>query len=991
MHASGLVLEYLDGCPHLDANIDDKRTARYRQPEFFQQEETRRDKIRTDTRVSQPLASYAVDNLFFHINRVPQGASADQILAALTRYLVPGKPAFETRMLMHWSGPLSASFNIFHLMTTARDGKSIPAYVMEYFAEREPTLLDSVDADGLTPLAYAAQNDYGHFVEVLLAKGADPTSGGNDGLTPLHRAAGQGSAAAVRHLLDAGVDPLIKTWPVLIVYDSYEGWDNEYTEEEAEQRRDTPLASAFESDDKEVVQAFMPFIPPDEINECLHRVGAVDNVREILETGKAEVDCFKSGTTKLFWAAQARALDVIKLLLKHSADPNRRCAADPDSHYSNITTELPHPDRNRGPTPLHAFAGLDHYRRVLFQHDEENAAACLRVLIEAGADVDATMDGKEHSGQNMTPLHFAVLKTDNVIMDWGSMDHSERILTKLLLSAGANPNAKTKNGNTPLHLANTEKPRLLELLVKHGARINAVNAWGRSPLLEMIKRLGYSSSLHKRQPKRVEPFCRLLELGADVHLADDEGDTIFHHIMHSIGSFANPNFMLLIERLLRAGADLNRRNKKGHPPLWEYNGSRGSAVNNAGDEDLLRVLVDAGMDLNARDEKGRTFLWEVLTWYGIEIETIDKFIRLGADPGALTHDGRTLLHYAVEQSKGPQWFRHLILAGVRPDALGNDGDTVIHAVLRGPHMYTSAQEVLQVLIEAGALPLVKNAKGQSALHIVGALDKLKIVLNTPAFRGLGINEPDVDGYTPLHHAVVLGEEVVWSLLHAGADPAALAAGGVSPLHLAALSGRADVVCLLLTTYRDINTLETHVNLLGPGGRAPLHYACRSASPEVVWILLHAGADARKTDNKGLTPLHILAEFKPPQTSISRVADIVRMLQVAGADVNAKAVVEKENEKLSRTSTALDIAVEREGWDLVRGLIAHGAEPRDGHRQSVDFVLATDEEKAAEQAQKAQHSVPLTEDSSAPTRAARVGAGVPDGEGAGPLVQGQKRH
>lgn len=681
-----LSLEYLDACPHFDATIDDRRNANYDDDDFSLQEWNRREKIRADTRVSQPLAPYAVNNLFFHINRVPPGLSANQLLAALDHYLIPGKPAFESWMLWNWHRPLSASFSVLHLITSAQAGALIPVYVMEHFIEREPALLDSRDSDGLTPLAYAVRYGYGHLadtllaagadptlgdkdgltplayasdhgygdlVAALLAKGADPTSGSNDGLTPLHRAARAGHVTAVRLLLNAGVDPLIKTWPVLRAYNRYEGYEEEYTEAQAEERRETALSFAFRGDNKDVVEAFTPFIPPGEINKCFHRARAVENIKVILETGKADVSCLWAGATKLYWAARERNLEVIKLLLEHGADPNRRGPKDRFRSYNDDESiEVEPGDCERGPTPLHAFAGYGYKRKMLFGSDKETAAECLRVLIEAGADVNATMDD-ETFNQDMTPLHVAVEKTESWADFWGSMDHSAENLSELLLSAGANPNAKTKLGNTPLHLANAEKLGLLKILVEHGADINAVNSQGRPPLLEMISRLGCSSSCDR--PERiVKVFQRLMELGADVHVADEQGDTILHHIMHGFPRFAaDPDFMSFIDTLLGAGVDLNRRNKRGHPPLWRYDksSSRYRENNIDDDEEALRALVDAGMDLNARDQEGRTFLWELGNPWEVEISNIEKFIRLGADPGARTHHaGRYCILHCVRRN-----------------------------------------------------------------------------------------------------------------------------------------------------------------------------------------------------------------------------------------------------------------------------------------------------------------------------------------------------
>jgi len=966
---AALSLEYLDGCPHFDAAIDDTRAHNYAKHEFEEAESQRRNKIRTDTRVSQPLASYAVGNLFFHINKVPLGPSADQLLAALDRYLVPGKPAFETMMLMNWDGPLSASFSVFHLITTASDGVSTPRYVVDHFAQRHPELLDSRDADGLTPLAYAARKAYDDLVEALLAKGADPTSGGNDGLTPLHRAANQGNAAAVRLLLDAGVDPLIKTGPVLGSCDDSDDWTEQFPEEEADERRATALAYAFSSDDQGVVEAFMPFVPADEINQCLHRVRKVENVKAVLETGKADVDCFRSGSTKLYAAARDQEPEVIKLLLEHGADATKRCAADRLGHSKGkITMELPHSDCERGPTPLHAFAGVRYERCIVFEGEKEATSESLRLLLEAGADVNATMDLDQYRGENLTPLHLAVQKSETIGY-WGSMDQSEEILTEVLLSAGADPNAKTKNGNTPLHLANPEKLRVLELLVQHGADINAANAWGRSPLLEIINRLRVSS-LDKPQPD-VELFNRLLELGADVNAADNEGETVFHHIMRNIGSFSHPKFLPLIEKMLAAGADLGKKDNKGRSPLWKYHkDTYGYARNLTSDEEVLRRLVDAGMDLNERDQQGRTILWDLGKQHDADLTTIEKFIRLGADPQAVALDGKTLLHSAAEHTKTSEWFRSLLAAGVKADVVGKDGDTVIHTLFSQDNSSNvDDQELLEILIGAGAQPLAKNANGQSVLHVAGDKAKLKIILSAPEFKGLDVNEPDADGWTPLHHAVSLGEEAVWQLVRAGADPAALTPRSLSPLHVAVRAGEVGVAGLLLAQYGELNVLDKHVNLLGEG-RAPLHYACGSGSREAVQILLRSGADPRIADEKGLTPLHALTEFVADSgfyRPFSRPSEVVSILQRAGADLNAEAAVQRGDETTPRTLTPLDLAVERKRWDVVRQLLAHGVEPLDSHKQSRDFILATDKKKAAEEARKAQANVPPARDPSRPSR------------------------
>ena len=530
--------------------------------------------------------------------------------------------------------------------------------------------------------------------------------------------------------------------------------------------------------------------------------------------------------------------------------------------------------------------------------------------------MDAAMDAtKDERLCNATPLHYAVQPIETAGgADWGSLDKTKTLIAELLLSAGADANARTKNGDTPLHLANPENPRLLEMLAEHGADINSVNIKGRTPLLEMINRLEHGFS-NKPRPS-VQIFDRLLELGADVTVADYHGDNIFHHILHSITSFTDTTFAPFIEKLLRAGADLNGKNKKGEPPLWKYKWCGNGRFSDSWlNEALLRFLVNAGMDLDARDEGGHTILWEIGGRHNFQVKTMEMFIRLGADPGALTDDGRTLFHSAVENRRPPDWFRYLISTGLRADMLDKDGNTIIHTVARLRYPLDSAREVFQLLIEAGAAPLAKNGTGQSVLHVAGSLITLKHVLNTREFWGLDVNDPDVEGFTPLHNAVALEEEAVGTLLRAGANPTALTIRSLSPLHIAARSGRgANVVELLVARYRELNVLEKHVNLLGEG-RGPLHYACGSGVPEAVRGLLRSGADPWLTDEKGLTPLFALTECEPWGSSLfsrrpRRPSEIVGMLQRAGVDLTAEATVRMGDETAPRVLTPLDAAVER---------------------------------------------------------------------------------
>nr|WOD45875.1 hypothetical protein [Trichoderma atroviride] len=954
---SVLLLEFLDGCPHFDVTLDDHREVNYDDHNWQRKERKRREDLVTNLRVTHPLVSYAAENLAFHLKK----ASAQPLAAvseALTRYLSPENPAFETWILMNWRGRLSASFNVFHLATAVPPPLAMPLEVVKIFAATGPTLLDARDSDGRTPLSYAAENGHVEIAQFLLAKGADAQSGGSQGRTPLHWAALKGHPAIVQLLLAAGVDPLIKTFPVLEEYDSYDQYMKKYSEEEAESQRQTALSFAFRGDNPGVVQAFMPFIPPTEVNKCFHQVDNVENIEAVLNTGKVDIECFQDGKTRLFRAAERHNVDLIKLLLKHGADPNRRSARESIYTYGEISMQV---DNKQGPTPLHAFCSPDD-RCVLMKEDVKKAEECVQVLVAAGADVNATIRWKRSvNGQDLIPLHLAVLKTDTTFGYWGSLDKSEEILTRALLLNGADPSARTDRGETPMHLANPEKPQLLDLLVEFGADINAVNDMGRTPLLAIIHKMGHSFasfSLFKLKADALT-FQRFLDLGADVHATDKNGDNVFHHIMHSIEFFSDAKFFPFIQQLLNAGVDLNQCNGKGHPPVWKYRQCDriGGGTRTDNDEELLRMLVEAGMDLSIRGSKNGKTILGVIGGRFEENNVMQMFIRLGAQLS--TGDDNDLLHEATKDyKKGADWFRYMISIGTKPDVLGSRGDSLIHSVLRSAGDESKFIDIIQVLVEAGVSPLTKNKKGETALHVVKSVKILERVLKSPLFKDLDLNQQDAGGFTPLHHAVSLGEIAVKSLLRAGADPTILAAVDLSLLHIASREGAASIVSLLLSEYQSRGVLEKYVNLLGEG-MAPLHYACHSGRPESVWELLRNGADPWLPDVDGLMPLHSLAEFDGLEDLWRRrriqAADIITMLQQAGVDLNVEVVVEDDGK--TKTVTPMDKAVEEKCWDMVRALLTRGIKARDSHLQSPEFILATDKHKAAEIARNFSFALP----------------------------------
>ncbi len=113
-------------------------------------------------------------------------------------------------------------------------------------------------------------------------------------------------------------------------------------------------------------------------------------------------------------------------------------------------------------------------------------------------------------------------KRSDTFLDWSSHDRTAELLAGMLLRAGADPNARTKQGGTPLCYVDTTCPGLIDLLVRYGADVNARALSGRTPLLRLILR---GNSWDTKLDTKL--FQALISNGADINAADGKGDTIF--------------------------------------------------------------------------------------------------------------------------------------------------------------------------------------------------------------------------------------------------------------------------------------------------------------------------------------------------------------------------------------------------------------------------------------------------------------------------------
>lgn len=141
-----------------------------------------------------------------------------------------------------------------------------------------------------------------------------------------------------------------------------------------------------------------------------------------------------------------------------------------------------------------------------------------------------------------------------------------------ILKAGADPNSKSTDGQTPLHVASLNNPAAIGPLLAAGADIEALDDTGLAPI-------------HVASEKSISI---LAAAGANINIRDEKGRTPLHHdTLYNLGTMT---------ALIAAGADPDARDKKGETPLH--------IATRCGRIEDIQYLLDAGSDPVAKNKKG---------------------------------------------------------------------------------------------------------------------------------------------------------------------------------------------------------------------------------------------------------------------------------------------------------------------------------------------------------------------------------------------------
>lgn len=151
---------------------------------------------------------------------------------------------------------------------------------------------------------------------------------------------------------------------------------------------------------------------------------------------------------------------------------------------------------------------------------------------------------------------------------------------------------------------------------------------------------------------------------------------------------------------------------------------------------------------------------------------------------------------------------------------------------------------------------LKNANGQSVLHIAVIHDKSDIVEYLLEKKVCDINDVDIYGNTALHWAAKKGfQDVLLQLIQSKADINIQNYEGNTPLHLAVNNNHENCVKAILYSSKFVN-----VNVINKCENTPLHLAAKWGYLNTVRILLENDASANVLNKFKQKPIDLVSNF-----------------------------------------------------------------------------------------------------------------------------------
>ncbi|XP_028733596.1 ankyrin repeat domain-containing protein 27 isoform X2 [Peromyscus leucopus] len=415
------------------------------------------------------------------------------------------------------------------------------------------------------------------------------------------------------------------------------------------------------------------------------------------------------------------------------------------------------------------------------------------------------------------------------------------------------PFSRDDRGQTPLHVAALcGQASLIDFLVSKGAIVNATDYHGSTPL-HLACQKGFQSVT-----------LLLLHYKASTEVQDNNGNTP----LHLACTYGHEDCVKALVYYDVQACRLDIGNEKGDTALhiaarWGYQGIIETLLQNGAPTETQNRMKETPLKcaLNSK-------ILSIMEAHRLSLERRPRPVEVPAQSPTCSVD-------SISQGSSTSSFSS-ITASFRQEEVKKDYrevEKLLRAVADGD------LEMVRYLLEwtEDDLDDVDEAISTVDLEFCHPLCQCpkcapaqKKLARIPA-SGLGVNVTNQDGFSPLHMAALHGRtDLVPLLLKHGAYSGARNTSQAVPLHLACRQGHFEVVKCLLEANAKPNKKDL-------GGNTPLILACSGGHHQVAALLLQHGASINASNNKGNTALH--------EAVMGRHVLVVELLLFHGASVD----------------------------------------------------------------------------------------------------------
>ncbi|MHB0997971.1 MAG: ankyrin repeat domain-containing protein [Armatimonadota bacterium] len=582
------------------------------------------------------------------------------------------------------------------------------------------------------------------------------------------------------------------------------------------------------------------------------REGKVELVRSLLDETPSLVDAkYSNGMSSLGLALGCGYLDIVDALLNHGANPNDDSARYYIDEYPDLLALFLQYGFN--PDTLTDFPICKFTLVHTFANDY--SIDKLELLISYGANIEA----RDNDGQ--TALHLTV-------------NDSEFQSARMLIDNGADIEVVDNSGMTPLFYAAARGSiEMVDMLLEKGADPCRRNKDGYSVISFACMN---DTSMHTTVENGI-PTTRFTDTKPDIAILNRLIDLTGRDILTIFDAAAMDDIKKADELLQKDLSLLDARNSQGMRPL-QYAAKFGNV-------NMIKYLLGKGACICMDDDEEPPIFLSVFSG---SVEVAEILLDHGADD-----IDTTPLHEAVSKDN-INLVRLFLAHGADPNAIDSDNNRPIH--------FAWSLECIKILLEAGADVNAKGYTGDTVFRMsdIPYLETVQILHS----YGADINISNDRGETPINYAVTSKNGELLDAL--------ISIYGVDTLSIFDLASIGELDKLkariaenpsllhevdeqkknrsLLHYAAEANQLETAKYLVESGievdvrdsrGETPLYFAAESGKSNVLEYLLSKGADPNAKDNRwGYSPLH--------RASAADNIEGARILIEYGADINAKA-------------------------------------------------------------------------------------------------------